>query len=133
MRKIHKKQIETTTKKVKAAFAKWMKPLGVLWWNIEIVYFDDPKKIKKLFEKDEDKLVLAKTYVEWKYMDATIGINVPAFKDLSDDEIERAVVHELLHVLVNEMREKEVHHEERVVTTLTKAFFWVRNDANFRE
>jgi len=50
-------------------------------------------------------------------------------KTMDGDEIERAVVHELCHILVNEMREDEIHHEERVVTGLQKAFMWVAGES----
>ena len=46
---------------------------------------------------------------------------------LSKKEIEKVVVHELMHVFLNETREEGIDHEERVATQLQKAFFWIRN------
>lgn len=46
---------------------------------------------------------------------------------MSDEEIEYVVVHELMHVFLNEMREQGQQHEERVATLLAKAFLWVRD------
>lgn len=114
--------------RIKAAFDKWLKPLGLLWWEIKIVYYENPSDIIEVFRAiDEDRVLVAKTYADWKYASAKICINVPEFRGRTDNEIERIVVHELMHVLVNEMREGELHHEERVVTTLTKAAFWIED------
>jgi hypothetical protein len=111
---------------IKAAFKKWLKPLGLLWWEIDIHFIEDPAAVVKTFrDPGEDFNVCAVTYTKWQYASASIDVNVPAFAGLDPDKIERIVVHECCHVLVNEMREGEIHHEERVVTQLTKAFFWV--------
>jgi len=107
---------------IQAAFDKWLKPLGLLWHDGRISYYTDKKSIKKVFD---NKDVCAKCWADWRYGTFTIAINLPAFKGMSREQIEGVVLHELCHVLVNEMREGEIHHEERVVTGLTKAFEWV--------
>lgn len=110
---------------IKQAFNKWVERLGLSWWEITVRYYDDPQEIVVRFKSDDDKLVLARTYADWRYGTGTIDVNLPAWGELSDSEIERTVVHELIHILLNEIREGEMHHEERVVTSLTKAVFWV--------
>lgn len=111
---------------IKAAFAKWIPRMGLAWWDIDIVYYDDPKEIIDRFRIIESgEMVPATVVAQWMYADAKISINLPAFEFIEPDRIERVIVHELCHILVNEMREGEIHHEERVVTQLTKAFFWV--------
>ncbi len=111
---------------IKAVFAKWIPRLGLAWWDIEIVYYDDPYEIIKHFRIIETgEMVPATVTAQWMYADAKININLPVFEFIEPDNIERVCVHELCHLLVNEMREGELHHEERVVTGLTKAFFWV--------
>lgn len=117
-----------TRKAVKAAFDKWLKPLGLLWWDVTINFHDNPGDVVRIFrDPGEDNTVAAKTYVSWIYATATIEVNLPAFEGLTQEEIERIVVHECCHILVAEMREGKIHHEERVVTGLTKAFFWVES------
>lgn len=111
---------------IKAAFDKWIVRLGLAWWDIEIVYYDDPMEIINRFRQIETgEMVPATVTAQWMYADAKISINLPTFEYIEDDKIERVVVHELVHILVNEMREEDICHEERVVSTLTKAFFWV--------
>lgn len=115
---------------VKAAFAKWIPRLGLAWWDLQIIYYDDPQEIINRFRIIESgEMVPATVTAQWMYADAKISINLPAFEYIEDADIERVVVHELCHILVNEMREGELHHEERVVTQLTKAFFWVADAA----
>ena len=55
----------------------------------------------------------------------SILLNGKVLDGMTPQQIERIAVHELCHILVNEMRESEMCHEERVVTMLTKAFLWV--------
>jgi hypothetical protein len=109
---------------IKAAFETWMKPLGLLWWSIDIVYHEDPADVISYFKSEDGAMILGRTFTDWQYGQACIHINVPGFEGMDQEHIERVAVHELMHVLVNEMREGELHHEERVVTTLTKAIFW---------
>jgi len=112
---------------IKKYIHQWMNMLGLGWWNVTVNYYDDPATIIQLFASAEsDGIVIAKVSADWKYGSATLSINLPAFEGRTEDDIERIVVHELVHILVNEMREGEIHHEERVVTGLTKAFLWTR-------
>jgi hypothetical protein len=115
---------------IKKYFKKWLKPLGLLWWEINISFYTDPSEIVEKFRQLEDGfLVVMKVDADWRYMRAYIAVNVPAFDGIGEEKIERAIVHELCHVLVNEARAGDIDHEERVVTALTNAFFWVEADA----
>lgn len=60
-------------------------------------------------------------------MSAYITLYLPCLKDLSPQRLEEIVIHELVHILINEMRDyhKDPDHEERVVTGIQKAFSWV--------
>lgn len=113
---------------IKKYCVRWSYRLGLNWWHIDLVFYDNPAEILKRFSSGEDKTVLAIVYPEWKYSTAKIIFNAPAWKDLDKEEIERAVLHELCHILVNEMHEGEIHHEERVVTGLQRAFMWTEAD-----
>lgn len=110
-----------------AVFGKWVKRLGLLWWDLELTYYTDPAEILREFTVTDDEMTQAKVYADWRYATAKILVNLPAFEGMTERKIERVIVHELCHVLVNEMREDDIHHEERVVTGLTKAFLWVES------
>ncbi len=118
-RKLSKKDL---TKKY---FEKWLNPLGLQWWDITIVYYSEPQDILEYFQHEGSVVVPFTNTTHWEYGTSVIRVNVHALETMEDNEIETGVVHELVHTLVNEMRENEMHHEERVVTGLTKAFLWV--------
>ena len=123
-----------TRKRVMRAFTKWLTPLGLGWWEVNIHWYSKPKDILKLFQADrEGDEVAAKLYADWRYGVASLSINLPAFRHMKQWKIERVIVHEFLHALVNETREGEIKHEERVVTSLTKAVFWIRDAAHNKD
>lgn len=115
-----------TKQKIQTYVTKWLKPLGLLWWDVNVVYLDKPKELNDKEFFSDSGMILGKTHVNWQYGLATVYFNVPAFDEMKDEDIEEVVVHELVHILVNEMREPDMHHEERVVTGLTKAFLWTK-------
>lgn len=98
----------------------WTHWLGLGHWIMRIVYSGEAKSSSN--GGDLDGEVVA----DWRYLTATITFYPANMKTLSKTAIERIVVHELVHILVNEMREDNVCHEERVVTQLQRAFVWVK-------
>ncbi len=114
----------------------WRDELGLRWWHINWEFYDnaDPQ----LFAMEDGGRAFANAKVDWPYLDATIDLNMPRAEDYTDDELENALVHEMCHILVREMRDDREHaqsahplivHEERVCTTLASAFIWVRKRA----
>jgi len=120
---LNKKKI---IKQCKKSFDFWTTWLGLRWWHVDAVYCADWKSVSSEFG---DENVVGRCYADWKYLKATIYINVLLMVEqgYNREEIDQVVLHELTHVLVNEMREEGIEHEERVATTLTKAFLWVRD------
>ena len=112
--------------RIQAAFERWITALGLKWWDIEIWYYTDRKAFRKVAGASGPNTAMSNR-TRWEYGMATIMVNIKALAHLSDTDLDRAVVHELLHTLVNEMRAGGIDHEERVVTGLTKAIFWVRS------
>jgi len=120
--------VKKTGKKISKLFRYWVSCLGLRWWEVDLKFYDDPGAILENFGNDGDILVLAKTTVSWEYGLATIRINLPGWKDLDNEHMENAVVHELSHVLVAELQySNDMHHVEHTVTTLTRAFIWTRD------
>ena len=118
-----RKAFKRERRRVQRLFGEWCTQLGLNWWDVQCSYFDKSKPFKR-----QHGTVAAMTIVaDWRYGTAYISVNTPGCARLDDDELERVVVHELVHALVNEMRLTGLDHEERVVTTLTKAFMWTRN------
>jgi hypothetical protein len=119
-------EYEAQKARVRAAIARWDQPLGLRWWKMRYEYareHDNPGC-------DEVSRRVARCWTSWQYLEATIRFYLPALVDLDDAEVEQTVVHEMCHVLLNEMRELRhdaenwLQHEERTATVLAKAFLW---------
>lgn len=123
-------EYEEQKQRIRAIADRWIEPLGLNWWKIELEYSREP-----LQGAEEDAkqgwCLQATCRAKWQYLDATITFGLPSIAHLSDEALEDVIVHELMHVFVNEMREKGINHEERVVTQLTKAVIGLR--AHLRE
>lgn len=104
---------------------QWLEPLGLCWWSVRHVYFDD----REQFRVGNDGETLMRCYSDWRYGYATIHVNTLYAACFDDAELERHYVHELCHIFLSEMREGDLDHEERVATTLAKAFLWLRDFA----
>lgn len=65
---------------------------------------------------------LMNTLACWHLLQATITMYIPSLKALDKEELELTVVHELLHVVLDEMREYDEKHLERVCETMARSF-----------
>lgn len=107
--------------------------MGLASWDIDIIF----QRENLPTEKDGAE-ALATASARWQYMHGTITFSAPANEIRSDEQLENTFVHELCHVLVNEMRmwateemscdknDEGMHHEERVVSQMTAAFLGTR-------
>ncbi len=93
-------------------------------WRIHCVYYDTPTDIPQGAQTDDHySKIIARVFSDWSYLEATIHWNIEAVETLTNDELDRAITHELSHIIVNEMREDHIHHEERVCTELGNSFY----------
>ena|ERR1700761_644051 len=113
----HVKDMRAVQKKIGPLVKKWIDKLWLNTWEVASEF---------QFEKDEQSLrCRAKAHVDWQYMHGTITFYLPNLLDDKDGDLEKTIVHELGHFLVNEMREydeansESIHHEERVVSHFT--------------
>lgn len=104
--------------RVKALRKKWSSPLRLFEWDITWKYVDGDLVVNGALAAD----AVASAEVDWRYRYATIQWNLRLVADQSDDELERVFVHEVMHLVVNEMRQDDLHHEERVCQTLALCF-----------
>jgi len=119
---------------------RWVRPLGLNWFKLDIDYERvplEPPQSATGHNKTYQWRTQANTAVVWEYRKASMAFDMNAIHGSSDDELESLFVHELCHILVNEMREwsdddKGRKHEESVVEGLARAFVWTR-DAGFDE
>lgn len=104
-------QVRQQERRIRAFFKKWRDRLWLHEWHVDLLYFNGPIS-------EEHFSACAVTDVRWEYRDATIKWNLEAVATLSDEKLEWVLVHEAMHILVNEMRESGIKHEERVCSSL---------------
>jgi hypothetical protein len=117
---ISDKEIRRVKKLVRKYLKYWVHILGLGFWRVDLCFID-------CFE---DRQVVAETTVEWKYLEIHITFSLVALCDFAEQRIERIVLHELCHGLINEMRSyhDDHDHEERVASQLANAFMWVKEE-----
>lgn len=91
---------------------KWIPKLGLQPWKVTVNW----EREKNL----SDPRTIMDCFADWRYLGAVITAYLPTVAEEPDDHLEEIVIHELLHVHVNELRERKIDHEERVVTTLAR-------------
>ena len=119
-----KKKYKRARKRFSKLARAWTKRLGLAWWRVDVFYYD---KIPKRFKRKHGQEVAADVFAQWEYMKVDISVNLPLIAEMTKAEMEKVIVHELCHALVNEMREEGHKHEERVCTRLTQAFLWTKS------
>lgn len=112
-------------RKVRAAFEKWILLLGLRYWQCDLEH----RRIPFPDKRDDGHVILAKCFCKWQYRQVTVEYSAFDMAKMNKEEVERVIVHELCHALVNEMRESDEDgkHEESVVSGLTSAFIWVHD------
>jgi hypothetical protein len=118
-------QLETTRQRCDLLFDEWRDMMGLGWWDVRYNYYMDTAT----FAREHGNVAVMVCHTSWKYIKAEIDICTPSLIDFDDIRLEHTIVHELCHILVNEMQESDpdLSHEERTVEQFTKAIIWVRN------
>lgn len=123
------KAFKRQKKRVQKYLRHWKVMLGLGVWRIDVDWYDG--RLPETRSLNDRDVVLADIHVSWEYLKATMRVNVAAVAGLSDEQLEEVIIHELLHAVVNEMRnysaDDGIYHEERVVSTLTSVIGWVRD------
>ena len=107
---------------------KWDLPLGLRWWHQTHEWCDEP-----IGDAPEGRSVAGKADVDWQYCRVVFKWYLPGLAELDDTALEKLVVHEMMHVLTNEMRQWQdasdaMMHEERCATTLARAFQYIADN-----
>lgn len=93
----------------------WIERTGLTGWAIDIQYDRSTRPA------NSPRGSVAEASVAWPYRRATLTFWLLGTAPYDDLVLEEIVVHELMHIQVNEMREHhDLHHEERVCTELAR-------------
>lgn len=130
------KEFKAERARVEKLTIHWRNWLGLDWWKVDVHY--DAVGDIAISHSDTGAsmatISLMDCVAEWEYLLLSIRVNLLETHNLNDADLENAVVHELCHALVSEMRvwentETGRKHEERVVVHLARAFVWVAENA----
>jgi len=99
----------------------WVTQTGLGYWRVNF----DWDEVIKMDHGGYNTAALCEC--DWRYQEATITFGMEKIRKLKKSDIERTIVHELMHIFINEMREDGIDHEERVATQLQKAFMWIKD------
>jgi len=118
-------------KRIQRFIDRWAAPLGMKWWEITYAWHDEPYVGE---DAVGGRTPAARTLVDWDYRRATIHFYLPDCEGESDRHMEDVVIHEFMHVLLNEMRQWKdasdaLAHEERTAVSLVQAIRWVAEAA----
>lgn len=108
--------------RVSKALKKWAYVLGFAHWNLSFIYGREPFK-QPADGSFETKMT---TEVKWEYMTVVIRVALSTTHYLPDIDLERMIIHEFAHALINEMHAvaKDSDHEERVAEQVMMAIWW---------
>ena len=115
--------MEKTQKLFNRFFKKWSDIVDKYGWEVSVVYCfcveDMPESLSYSCN--------AGTFSTFKYLEATIYVNLRRSEGLSPEKIEYIVVHELVHLLINPIQLDSVPIDgiEYVVTTIARALLGV--------
>lgn len=125
-------EYEATKARIDAMLDRWIPLLGLVDWHIYREYRrQDSDDLRRMDGNTE----VARCHVIWEYEEIGMSWWLPLIfeEEWTDERLEPVVVHELMHIVVREMREdakrKGILHEERVSTRLARAFVRTRQAA----
>jgi hypothetical protein len=126
-----KHQIE----RIRPLITRWPQQLGLGQWLLTFGYARSGAEDSGGREGGKWG-TMAEVQADWRYKQAYVTFYMPQVSQTDDSELEYAFVHELCHILVNELRGPKLEYkdgsngrarEESVVTAMAKAYLWVRD------
>jgi hypothetical protein len=123
------KSDDADNKKTLAIFRRQFKRWGYMvksyGWKYTVKYFTASEDMPD----GSDAKTGAITKWSFKYLDATISVNLNTCMWMNEDEIEEMVIHELTHLLVSPLMESsETTPLEYTVTTISRILKGLRKD-----
>ncbi len=97
-------------KEIRGYLSEWKPRLLLEDWNLHVLWYKE-----RIPDHEEAGGVITP---DWRYMEATLHLNLGKMKLLTKQERERMIVHELLHCLTNPLKRTGTDQEELLVTRL---------------
>jgi hypothetical protein len=131
--KVSDEQFEEQRVRGNNILSEVLKEFGLLdtWDVISVFYIDDfPYGVTGNCMINGVAIIAVEP--SWPFLQATLHFNVPAILNMPDQALRKHITHECIHIVVNEMRERDsgaLLHEERVVCTLANIITNIRNNS----
>ena len=113
-------------RRIERFWKKWRRTLGLDEWETAL-NFNDGEYIQQDGEASGE--AVASAHARWQYRHASVSFNLERVARLDEEDLEQMVIHEAMHIILNEMREEGVKHEERVASSLAFAFMRSRGNS----
>ncbi len=120
--------------RVKRQVDGWVKVFPLTAWDIQVRYHRTTAAFVDDTPDEVTAVAAGCAIVRWEYAMATLHFNLERMESCgyTGDDIERSVVHEYMHLLLNEVRPQEptgdwLDHEEHAASMLAYAFQETRN------
>lgn len=111
-------------RKLEGFLGYWLEKFSLKEWTYNIDY--------EALQNEDNVSINAGIVPQWEYQHFNLKFYLPNIVNHSEYELENVVVHELSHVLVNQMERKNTRRVdiESVVTTLARIFLKVKYQNN---
>ena len=117
---------KSLSRRIRPYAEKWARPMGLSeGWDLTFDVVDE-----RSHDTGHGFSPAFEVHSDWRYMNGHVIAYGPVVADMPDEDIEKAIVHEYCHVLINELStccdEARADAEERVVTRFANALLAAR-------
>jgi hypothetical protein len=125
------RQIEKQQRRIKKYVERWLRILGLDWWKITVEISDD-MCVDAAYGGSVNPD--AGTSADWRYQHAHLTFKETSLIEISEEDLENIVLHELLHARMDQLWDKtegvnrtQLFQEENLVSQLTSSFLMLRD------
>lgn len=107
-------EFEAEQQRIRDMLEYWRSALYLDEWHVNLQFTRGP------WQTDGAEQPIGECLAQWEYRRATITWDTEETRKFDDEGLRHLVFHEAMHILLNEMREDGLKHEERVCETLAR-------------
>ena len=123
-----KAEHDREVKRIRRIFHEWRDRLHLHDWEVQLDYVEGEFVSPDGAASGE---AVATCHADWRYRHALMTFNTKRTREMDDERLARTIIHEAMHVHLNEMRYYDkggLPHEERTATTLALVVKWAYED-----
>lgn len=114
------KEFAAQKKRVMKFWDKYFTAIGMGWWAVEVNWSRE--------READSSNTIGITHASWEYRQGNVTFFLPTCADLNDEQLEEAVVHEMVHIIaegIHDTRDDQAREiTEYTVTSLARAIVW---------